>query len=323
MEQKPDNQERLFQYLLGKLSEEEMLSLEDSYFFDNGSFDELQAAERELIDLYLEGGLSKDQVYQFEHFFLSTPERQEKLSFARALKRYTPKQKGHKIFLSIYKPVYLPIGLAASVIILLLIGNGIWKGIIDEPTQSRIVAAISNARGGHRSFESRISSFDYEPLQQVRGNDSPIIEKNELGRAKLMARDEVKQHPGAISHHLLGQVYLAEHNFGDAIEQFQIALSLDPNNPEINNDLGVALFERARRNDGSEHRSPELVQARVYFDRAIELNSSAYYAYFNRALWFEFMSDLENARKDWQSYIKNDPRSRWANEAQERLKRLP
>src|SRR5687767_157148 len=92
MEQEAGREERLVHYLLGKLQEEEMLHLEESYFLDDNLFDEIQVAERELIDRYVEGSLSKDERYQFEHFFLSTPSRQEKLRFARVLKKHIAEQ---------------------------------------------------------------------------------------------------------------------------------------------------------------------------------------------------------------------------------------
>lgn len=327
MEQQFEIEEQLFRYLLGELPEEDMLKLEESYFLNNVLFDELQAAERDLIDLYVEGSLSLAQEYQFEHFFLSTTTRQEMLSFARALKKYIPEQEHRRkrpaTFSLIYKFANSPVGLVASIVLILLIGLGVWGQFFYQSAESKVIVAVSNARGGQRTFESRISSFDYEPLRQARGDNISIVDKNELDRAKLIANNEVTEHPSAKSYHLLGQVYLAEQNFDGAIEQFQHALRLTPYNAQINNDLGVALFEKYRLNDDSAQQSQELTKARTYFDTALEIDGSAFYALFNRALWFEFMSDFGNAKQDWETYLEKDPNSRWANEVRERIKRLP
>lgn len=45
-------------------------------------------AEDELIDEYLDGSLSEQEREKFEQHFLATTERREKLSFAKALRRY-------------------------------------------------------------------------------------------------------------------------------------------------------------------------------------------------------------------------------------------
>src|SRR5438046_2995684 len=85
------NEDRLTEYLLGLMSEEEQMELEEVYLFDDERNLELQAAERDLIDTYLEGSLSEMERNRFEKFFLCSPGRMEKLQFARALKAYGTK----------------------------------------------------------------------------------------------------------------------------------------------------------------------------------------------------------------------------------------
>src|ERR1044071_7369969 len=81
-------EERVVRYLLGLMSDEEAARMEEVYLANDELNDDLQAAERELIDRYVEGSLSKTERDQFENFFLCSPGRQERLRFARTLRAY-------------------------------------------------------------------------------------------------------------------------------------------------------------------------------------------------------------------------------------------
>lgn len=83
--------DRLTRYLLGLMPEEEKAELEDVCLVDDGLNEEIQAAERDLIDSYLEGTLSDVERSRFESFFLCTPARMEKLRFAKTLRTYGSK----------------------------------------------------------------------------------------------------------------------------------------------------------------------------------------------------------------------------------------
>src|ERR1044072_2314211 len=83
--------DRLVRYLLGLMPEEEAARMEEVYLADDDLNDDLQAAERELIDRYVEGSLSKTERDRFENFFLCSPGRKERLRFARTLRAYGSK----------------------------------------------------------------------------------------------------------------------------------------------------------------------------------------------------------------------------------------
>lgn len=72
-------------YLLGALPEREQQQLEQKYMVDDTEFEELLAAEDDLLDAYVRGELSSTQRKQFETHFLVSPRRQKRLEFARAL----------------------------------------------------------------------------------------------------------------------------------------------------------------------------------------------------------------------------------------------
>ena len=290
-------QEQLVRYLLGELPEEEMLKLEETYFLDEGAFNDLQAAERELIDRYLERRLSEHERHKFETFFLSSPARKERLRFARSFRRYLSVRKDgerrtslgglHDPISRIREFFTAPTAILAS--ILLVIGIAIAVGVIPfrQSSHDRVLASLSRAYREQRPIESRLSGLDYAPWSQSRGSSEPSIDKKELDRAELMALNEVADHPNAASYHSLGQVHLAEGRFNEAIEDFRKALTFDPNNARINSDLGAALLEKGRRDEDPNEKASELTEARIHLDRALELNRSLPDALFNRALWYE------------------------------------
>jgi len=81
-------QESLRKYLLGSLPPGEIGALEERLLTDTVFYDELLMVEDELIDQYLSGEQSPAERESFEAHFALAPERQQKVRFARALKKY-------------------------------------------------------------------------------------------------------------------------------------------------------------------------------------------------------------------------------------------
>jgi len=76
---------KLTRYLLGEVSQQERDEIEDGYSRDDDLFEDLIAAENDLIDDYVHDKLSETEKGQFERHFLSNPERREQVRFARSL----------------------------------------------------------------------------------------------------------------------------------------------------------------------------------------------------------------------------------------------
>ncbi|MEW6209447.1 MAG: hypothetical protein AB1631_13840 [Acidobacteriota bacterium] len=76
------------QYLLGALSEDEQARFQDRLLTERDLFDELLIAENELTDDYLSQRLAEGERERFINYFLASPERRQKLRFARALSRH-------------------------------------------------------------------------------------------------------------------------------------------------------------------------------------------------------------------------------------------
>jgi hypothetical protein len=76
---------RLTRYLLGEMSERERERLEETYFADDGIFEQILIAEEELIDAYARDELSAEERKRFEELFRSSPRGRARVQFAHSL----------------------------------------------------------------------------------------------------------------------------------------------------------------------------------------------------------------------------------------------
>jgi hypothetical protein len=72
-------------YLLGELSEEQQIAIEDRAFADKDYLASITAVENDLIDEYVRNELSGAERQRFEKQFLTSAERRKRVEFARAL----------------------------------------------------------------------------------------------------------------------------------------------------------------------------------------------------------------------------------------------
>ncbi|HEX7316656.1 MAG TPA: hypothetical protein VF297_22330 [Pyrinomonadaceae bacterium] len=79
---------RLRQFLLGKVSEEERQRVEERLMVDPEYREIVLAAQDELIEEYAEGSLSEDERRRVEALILSTPEQRQKLRTSLLIKKY-------------------------------------------------------------------------------------------------------------------------------------------------------------------------------------------------------------------------------------------
>ena len=74
-------------FLLGDLSEESRLKLEERIFREDRFYEQLLAIQEELADDYVQDKLSPGERSQFEKHFLKSPRRRERVEFAAAFSR--------------------------------------------------------------------------------------------------------------------------------------------------------------------------------------------------------------------------------------------
>lgn len=81
-------------YLLGTSAPAEQQLIELRLLADRTFYDEVSAAEDELLDEYLDGSLAGRERESFDDIFLAAPERRQKLKFALALRRRAAESAG-------------------------------------------------------------------------------------------------------------------------------------------------------------------------------------------------------------------------------------
>src|ERR1017187_1037550 len=87
------NTSLLRKYLLGDLPPEERSRVEDEYFAHKDFFEELVAAENDLIDSYTRGRLSDSERELFERKSKGSPDQMARIDFARALAQVVESEK--------------------------------------------------------------------------------------------------------------------------------------------------------------------------------------------------------------------------------------
>lgn len=341
MEIRFDDDKRLRLYLLGLLPPTEQNRIEEWLLAGPTQLERLLLVEEELIDSYVCGELSPHEQTQFESYFLSTPEQCGKLRLAKSLRRYAttkatstapadqtapsaPSARVKQSFRALagWRRFSAP---ALAAVILLSLGAGVWWKFFSKSEYGAAQVALKNAYRDWRTHESRVTGFDYAPLDQRRAAASADSGYVAHEHVELLIRSLVQKERNAASLHLLGRLYLVKKEFNKAIEQLQAARVSEPGNARIYNDLGAATLEKAktiRAADGPGARFALAGECLEYLNKALELDSSLDEALFNRALCFELLKNFPRAKQDWESYLKRDSSSAWAEEAQRHLAKI-
>jgi hypothetical protein len=90
MKQADLNEDLLARYLLGELTEEEQVRIEERAFGDPETLAQMLAVENDLVDEYARGELPGEARRRFEQKFLNSAERRRKIEFAGTLARLDP-----------------------------------------------------------------------------------------------------------------------------------------------------------------------------------------------------------------------------------------
>ncbi len=139
-------------YLLGELSEAERSALEQEYFSNVQTFDQLVEAENELTDKYARGQLSPETRVRFENYYLAHAELRERVRFSRALaakvdQRNEIPERSVQTESSLNRWLALlrgpKVGWAFSIILLLLAAGATWSLIKVRRLQQDLVRVES------------------------------------------------------------------------------------------------------------------------------------------------------------------------------------
>lgn len=347
-----DNEKLFYRFLLGEASPDEQERIEIRLLEDADFQEVIQAAEFDLIDDYIRGDLTAEEVRSFEQTFLNSSARRRKLDTARVLlnsnatlPEAVPLGRGSDLAQhSSPRPSkdmtswWMVARIAASV--LLLVGTGVvgWRVLLPWWQVREGVAMLNDAYGKGRPIEARLSRFRYAPWEKDRSSNERLTDYALRDQANLALLEVARAHPNAKTYQALGSSYLLKGEIKEAIDQFNKALTYDPSNARIHNDLGAALMELAinkqRQLDSLKEKETQAAEqlhgeilsdlslANEHFSQAMQQDSRLAEGLFNQALCLERLGLIDQALERWESYLQLDPESGWAREARERVEAL-
>lgn len=321
-------------YLLGQLDEAEEEALELRLLTEADYVEELDIVTDELISQYLAGGLSVDERERFERVFLASSQRRQKLSFARTLQDYleeeraaTPARSARRAQPRPSQPrrFFKPMAVAASVLLLVGLAFVIWRGFFYQSEVGKGMDALNAAYRHARPVEARVSGLGYAPLLTMRGGSASQVDEQTRDLAGRLLLEAARNDPGPRTQQALGRFYLANHEYDNAIHQFEQALQSTPADAQLHSDLGAAYLERGKAELSDQQSGKgleDLGKSIEEIDRALELDGSLNEALYNRALAHQYMPLPQQAADDWRKYLEKDSTSPWAEEAKRNLKLL-
>jgi CHAT domain-containing protein len=211
-----------------------------------------------------------------------------------------------------------------AVVLLLAAVLFLTHGILAPSGVNAGLAALHSAYRRDRRIAPRISGFAYSPCGSEAALSGSSVDRNRLEMAEETLLRESLERPNSVSLHALGQYYLAEDRFDEAITLFDKAQSYAPASAGLLSDLGAAWIEKGNATDQDQSGASldAFGRALDLLDRAIELDGSPAEARFNRALCCQSMALFQSAAAGWRQYLQRDPNSGWGAEARARLKDL-
>jgi CHAT domain-containing protein len=215
---------------------------------------------------------------------------------------------------------------AALVLLLFAAVFGIWRVAFYQSDVEQGLAELRAAYQGMRPLESRTTAnFDYASVSNTRGNSIVIADEKAHRRAEIFLLDAAKDSSDAKAHHALGLLNLTDKKYDEALDEFNLALKLAPDNSKIHNDLAASLLEMSKKaaleNDDAK-KITFLDQSLKHLDKAIELDPKLPEPRFNRALCLQALPSPEQAKQAWREYLTLDSSSQWAEEARRNLQFL-
>jgi tetratricopeptide (TPR) repeat protein len=197
------------------------------------------------------------------------------------------------------------------------------------PREKSGLAALIDAAPQQRTVEGRLGGFPYQPLKPtMRSGEKEDLssEHLKLESAALRVADDARASPTVENLHAAGAASLLLGNDDEAIKAFDEALHRSTGeadrvaairkstDPSLLSDLAVAYISRGRKRANAD----DLRIANEAADRAWKLAPTPEHAW-NRALAIERASGAPQAAAAWNDYLRLDPSSPWAAEAQKHV----
>jgi CHAT domain-containing protein/cytochrome c-type biogenesis protein CcmH/NrfG len=203
----------------------------------------------------------------------------------------------------------------AGAALAVVVAAGSWY----EVQRQRPAAAerlLARAYTEKRTLELRIAGASYAPLRVSLGPVASFTSRPPaLLKAEALIGSQLQSHPADPAWlEAKAQADLLEGKYDAAVESLRRGLEIEPNAPVLLIDLATAYFQRALQED----RKEDLGSAYETLSQALKLRPDDPVALFNRAIVAEHQFLYQQARDDWEHYLRVDSGSEWAEEARNR-----
>jgi hypothetical protein len=187
----------LQKYLLGTLSEEEQVQIEDHAFSDPAYMGAIEAAEADLIDAYVREELPPQHRRQFESRFFTSAQRRNRVEFARALERVASESKvrppvpgptsAWRAFLDAMRGWNPALQFAAGMAALIMIAGVSWLAVQNASMHSRVAALESERRDAENRERELRQQLAQEQVRAGSAAAQPLKENPSRERTPLLA----------------------------------------------------------------------------------------------------------------------------------------
>ena len=142
-----------------------------------------------------------------------------------------------------------------------------------------------------------------EDLNESLAFAKKYLNNRNYSKAERLYKKILKKFPNNFdANYFIASINAQENNFVDAKEYMEKALSINPNVPELNNNLGLLYFN-LQQVDHSLH----------FFQKAIELNKNYLLAYINLAMAYVSLNKVPEAKKNYIKALEIEPNNLLAN----------
>jgi len=176
---------------------------------------------------------------------------------------------------------------------------------------------LAEAYTEQRPMEMRVPGARWARERTQRGAESSSLnEPQALLDAKPNIKRATDAHPDDPKWlQLEGRAELLEGKEDASIVDLERAHALRPGDASILLDWGTALYRKAEKTDDAKMRA----EAFERLSEGVRLNPNDPALLFNRALAAQSLSEFNEARDDWEAYLRIDSTGGWADEARQRL----
>lgn len=241
MDKSPYNKESIRQYLLGTLAEAETERFDELSFTDDNFVESVTAAEKDLIDDYVQGQLGNSLTKEFEARYLASPLKRENVELAHAFHSYrritgdnVPKETGSDVAagptlfsLARWRWQWGVVGLA-SLVLAFIMWSVFFRPHGNAPTEPSL--SVGNSSGQQQNAANVKSN---EPLQ------AGTPEVSEKAKREAQQSTSSEQERSSASKSQLVSVVLSPQMRGTTniplvaipakAEQMAVRLELEPN----------------------------------------------------------------------------------------------